>query len=323
MHKINWIDTVRGIAILLMMVGHTGIPAPVERYIYSFHMPLFFLLSGMLFVDGKYGFAEYVKRKARSLLVPYVVFTPIIYAAYRLSDDAGLFRAEWVNPSWITQGVGDYPLWFLIILFLTSILFFWIAKLPARLIAVVATVCIMVAQWLDWHSVVLPYDLAALPLSLSFVALGYLLRHWLLNARLAWWQMCLLAVISVAASALLPRLDVVRNETGISVLNIGNALVGTVVCFQVSRTRWMEGRYGALLRRCGRNAMIFIIFSVFFNEFLLKTAQHFHLAELLGVPNAMLTLVRYALMALLYWLLATAINRWAPQLLGKSVKKAR
>lgn len=53
--RIAWIDNVKGIAILLVVLGHViqfmYCPSnfdqnPVFRVIYSFHMPLFFILSG-------------------------------------------------------------------------------------------------------------------------------------------------------------------------------------------------------------------------------------------------------------------------------------
>lgn len=40
-------------------------------WFYAFHMPLFFILSGYTF-SGKGKFADYLKKKIRTLLVPYV-----------------------------------------------------------------------------------------------------------------------------------------------------------------------------------------------------------------------------------------------------------
>ena len=51
--RIEWIDVVKGIAILLMIVGHTKCPEPLSRVIFSFHMPLFFILSGLTFSPAK------------------------------------------------------------------------------------------------------------------------------------------------------------------------------------------------------------------------------------------------------------------------------
>lgn len=41
-----WIDCARGIAILLVIVGHT-VSGVLSGAIYSFHMPLFFIFSGI------------------------------------------------------------------------------------------------------------------------------------------------------------------------------------------------------------------------------------------------------------------------------------
>ena len=46
-----WIDILRGIGILLVVLGHTN--PPFKRIIYSFHIPLFFILSGFLWNDRR------------------------------------------------------------------------------------------------------------------------------------------------------------------------------------------------------------------------------------------------------------------------------
>lgn len=43
-HRIDWIDVAKGIAILLVIVGHSSVPI-LRGVIFSFHMPLFFILS--------------------------------------------------------------------------------------------------------------------------------------------------------------------------------------------------------------------------------------------------------------------------------------
>ena len=48
--KIQWVDIVKGIAILAMITGHSLTGAPGENLLtllmYSFHMPIFFVMSG-------------------------------------------------------------------------------------------------------------------------------------------------------------------------------------------------------------------------------------------------------------------------------------
>lgn len=45
--RINWIDIAKGIAIVLMIIGHdVTFGGNVRNLIFSFHMPIFFLLTG-------------------------------------------------------------------------------------------------------------------------------------------------------------------------------------------------------------------------------------------------------------------------------------
>lgn len=47
--RISWIDVTKGIAIYLVILGHSLIGLKVNDYIFAFHMPLFFIASGLLF----------------------------------------------------------------------------------------------------------------------------------------------------------------------------------------------------------------------------------------------------------------------------------
>lgn len=47
--RIAWVDGLRGIAILLVVLGHVN--PPFKKIIYGFHMALFFIISGFLFKD--------------------------------------------------------------------------------------------------------------------------------------------------------------------------------------------------------------------------------------------------------------------------------
>ena len=50
MQRNQSIDIAKAVGIILMVVGHfNGLPLWFEKWIFSFHMPLFFILSGYLF----------------------------------------------------------------------------------------------------------------------------------------------------------------------------------------------------------------------------------------------------------------------------------
>ena len=48
--RIAYIDKAKGVAILLVILGHCcgSVEEPINRFVLSFHMPLFFFLSGLL-----------------------------------------------------------------------------------------------------------------------------------------------------------------------------------------------------------------------------------------------------------------------------------
>jgi len=82
--RIGWIDTIKGIGILTVVVGHI-FPDAVTRYLFLFHMPLFFFIGGFLFKPSP-DWKEYLSKKAFHLLVPYVAFLCLIYVPYELKE---------------------------------------------------------------------------------------------------------------------------------------------------------------------------------------------------------------------------------------------
>lgn len=69
-------DLMKGIALILMIYDHlVQAPVGVSQFIYSFHMPLFFILAGIFANDISAipSFKEYTRKNAKRLLLPYVV----------------------------------------------------------------------------------------------------------------------------------------------------------------------------------------------------------------------------------------------------------
>lgn len=67
------IAILKGIGIVLMVIGHSGIAETVSHWIYMFHMPLFFFASGFLFND-KYLSApiSFFKKRIKGLYFPFL-----------------------------------------------------------------------------------------------------------------------------------------------------------------------------------------------------------------------------------------------------------
>ena len=85
-----WVDYAKGIGIILVVYGHVargvfnaGLPMDESRYvlvdsiIYSFHMPLFFFLSGLFFYDSlmKRGKAGLIVNKIDTIVYPFLLWS--------------------------------------------------------------------------------------------------------------------------------------------------------------------------------------------------------------------------------------------------------
>lgn len=73
------IDILKGVGIILMVAGHCGFP--FTRFIYLFHMAIFFMASGYCWniKNSKTikSVIAFCKRKLASLWLPYVIWTSI------------------------------------------------------------------------------------------------------------------------------------------------------------------------------------------------------------------------------------------------------
>lgn len=74
--RIEWIDISKGIGIILLVLGHCVVKTDyVHKFIFSFHIPLFYVLSGYCFNVVKYkNLMEVVVKRGKALLLPYCIF---------------------------------------------------------------------------------------------------------------------------------------------------------------------------------------------------------------------------------------------------------
>lgn len=78
-NRLVWVDYIKAIGITAVVFGHTRMPDPVGIWIFSFHMPLFFIISGVLLAnkgfDGSLG--EFCRKRLGGIVYSYFVFAAI------------------------------------------------------------------------------------------------------------------------------------------------------------------------------------------------------------------------------------------------------
>ena len=79
--RIAYVDAARGLAILCVVLGHLYPGDGIVQYISSFHVPVFFILSGLLMAarDGwkTRRLTEFAAKKAKRLLYPYATISAL------------------------------------------------------------------------------------------------------------------------------------------------------------------------------------------------------------------------------------------------------
>lgn len=132
--------------ILLVVFGHSfylfSPDNPILQWIYAFHMPLFFFISGYLLhythpqtnqvvLSGRKG---YLTRRARRLLLPYVVISSLVFVPKALMSQYSVRPVQLTWHDYIDNLI--YPFhnvmaayWFMPTLFLIMFLFMMVARL--------------------------------------------------------------------------------------------------------------------------------------------------------------------------------------------------
>lgn len=136
--RIEYMDIARGIGILLVVLGHNDFEALsvyAHQVIYSFHIPLFFFLSGY-FVNISISFVDFFKKRFNSLLKPYFFILFLIYFVSVSFEKMG-FSMAITRILKALYGTGHYidwvQLWFLPELFVVSLYAFIFIKLVSKL----------------------------------------------------------------------------------------------------------------------------------------------------------------------------------------------
>lgn len=191
--RIEYIDTAKAIGIILVILGHCHFVGTVFRlgiWIYSFHMPLFFIISGMFIkpLDFKNGLNKY----SMAYLKPYVVACLLMFILslclfYGLSKGHspvivlegiafGKGSQEWFGLFHDLPDVG--PIWFLLALFWGG-QFYSIIKASTGKLFETILLCfsLFFLGYMTSKYVVLPLSFQAGLCSIPFLLIGDLLKN--------------------------------------------------------------------------------------------------------------------------------------------------
>ena len=98
MKRDTTISVCKGIAIILMVIAHAEAPGRLCRFIFEFHMPLFFITAGYFF-SLKYlnDEATFVKKRVKGLYWPFVKWSVFFLIIHNWMFDIGILNEQYGN----------------------------------------------------------------------------------------------------------------------------------------------------------------------------------------------------------------------------------
>lgn len=208
--RIQWIDSAKGFGILLVVYAHLFEFG--TSLIYLFHMPLFFILSGITFREES--LTDCLIKKGRSLLLPYIVFA-ILFVPLRILY---LFITEGSMPSigfhCLSRSFFDVPLWFLFALFGVTVLMTIVAKICRKWIVYAVCLLSLIGYISAHHTLCLPSLVTQVLLTFVFLYVGTLMNKSLGHRG----RECLAFLVSIVVFAISSTFS--RPGTDISILRV-------------------------------------------------------------------------------------------------------
>ncbi|MDR6583820.1 acyltransferase family protein [Herbaspirillum frisingense] len=270
--RTQWVDKAKGLGILLVVVGHSSqylysnkAANILSAGIYSFHMPLFFVLAG-LFAESslrKHGVRQFAIDKLQTILYPYLIWS-LFEGSYRyllgritsFSDFVGLHRIAQIAYAPI------YHYWFLYILLACFCAFVLVnvaaPRLKPQLLLFIAAATLFVAS-----NLFPPGTTRQFSDSLIFFTAGvYLGRVHLWSSdntvikELAWIAGAFFILFNFGILTKFSG-EIARATKSLTLAAIGI----TLSCLAAGSIR-SDSKVGIALSYCGRNSMAIFLFHI-------------------------------------------------------------
>ncbi|KAA8829305.1 acyltransferase family protein [Bifidobacterium tissieri] len=274
--RLTYMDVAKGIGILAVVIGHVVIDygggrTPFVLALYTFHLPLFFIVSGYFFTYRP-GFKAFLAKKCRAYLIPYAFAAALItvfeiMAQSVLGDRPVTESASYMLLGFVMQRRFT-TLWFLAALLLGELMFWllfrFVKSMPgicvASLVIGLAGVC-----YSEFVRVPIPWNLDAACVVVLYLAIGAMLKRHDAIAMLErhrWRNVCILTAVSVVCTLINLAMngepyEMFASQYGVFPLTIVAACAGSFAVILLSSG--LRGLISDGLSWLGRNTMVFFM----------------------------------------------------------------
>jgi fucose 4-O-acetylase-like acetyltransferase len=346
------LDIAKGIGILLVIVGHIQyIHLDFRNFIVAFHIPLFFIISGMLICiqqEEQKSFVRTFQKKCKSILQPYFIFSVIFigiqFFLYRLGFSVTLdMIKENIYLTVIFYGMS--VLWFLGALFAGELAFLAVIKsCKKKWTAIVLILWLIIScianrilqNYCTRYEIYADHSYRYYPVYFFqmiirtgiitfFIGIGFYLWEWKKKIQIIPWLTGIVGILCIAATVFISRKNggvdlhyLVFHQEG---WYFSGAILGSIGVLAVSYAvkEFAEFPLFKVLIFYGKNSLIVMMTHV--DTYLMYVAtilvMHFNpwITDYYG--NVYFCIELFLLVALVEVIVVLIINRYMPWLIGK------
>lgn len=230
--RIDWIDTAKGIGVFFVTWAWISQWLPVDKFLSSFSMFLFFFLSGYLFTSAGNNMKSFIRKKAKSRLIPFLIW-------YLLSMPIDLIVSDSLFETIVgyliihNSTIGNNPVGFFLVLFYAEVLYAFLYQYCSGFppFVYLMPLCSLITAFLLPHG--LPFLISVIPMALFFYSLGFLFRKTRLFRSVYQHWLPVLAVSiagSLIFSQLNDRISVFTGDFGNPLFCIAAGVSGVIAC---------------------------------------------------------------------------------------------
>lgn len=322
------IDIAKGIGIYLVCLGHTTSNEVVLKWLYSFHMPLFFFLSG-IFHSQTEKYLEFFKKKVRALLVPYLFFATTLFIFFLLvSKKIGFSAGENlpVKENFIGTEIKNFSrvswggqLWFLLALFLVANIMYFVKKLSLKTQILVNVLMILtniyLSKKIDFY---LPWCFLTVLMAFNFYWFGNYFRNDILNRKnISNLVLLGLLIINLIISHLNGKVDMWSNSYGNLILFFIGAYSGSLFLIFFIKKFILNNKF---LEYIGKNSLVILAYHKR-GITIIKVVFIYILKMSIPEGNTIFDLIFSLIEILLCIPIIVVLNKYFPFFIGKGKKK--
>lgn len=270
--RIDFVDVLRGIGILFMILGHIGFGEKANIYLHAFHMPLFFFVSGWFYHTLPADTSMFIKKKAQSLLIPYYFFAIFHFGLIFVLEDeiniAAVKKHLYHILFYPTVGIPVAgALWFLMALFWTNVIFHFIHKNLYQKDNILLAVSLIIGMLgmiiTSLRGIRLPWALDAAMVGVSFFGTAYFLKQKQEYRCVAycfslnWKKLIVLFTVNACMIFYNGMINMRKGLYANFILTYANAIILIILLWNLSRLL-NSYRLSNVIKEIGRNSLVFV-----------------------------------------------------------------